>query len=81
MPRARCLRWAITVNAAVATRPMKARPSTETISTIVAGEMMESRGAGSVTVAFRGMTTPAAAAAAESMETPRKIRTSCGAAS
>ena len=44
MPRARCLRWAMTVNAAEATRPMKTRPSTETMSTIVAGETMVSEG-------------------------------------
>ena len=60
---------------------MKARPSTETISTIVAGEMMESVGCGAVTVAFLGMTLPAADAAAESMPIPRKIRTFCGEAS
>ena len=41
MPRARCLRWAMTVNAAVATRPMKTRPSTETTSTTVAGDTTE----------------------------------------
>ena len=80
MPRARCLRWAITVNAAEATRPMKARPSTETISTIVAGDMIVSEGCGALTVALPGMTSPAAAAAAESSDTPRKIRTFCGAA-
>ena len=37
MPSARCLRCAITVNAAVATSPMKTRPSTETTSTTSAG--------------------------------------------
>ena len=78
MPRARCLRWAITVNAADATSPMKARPSTETISTIVAGDTMVSVGCGAVTVAFLGMTLPAADAAAESIDIPRKIRTFCG---
>ncbi len=41
MPRARCLRWAMTVNAAVATRPMKTSPSTETTSTTVAGDTTE----------------------------------------
>ncbi len=58
MPSERCLRWAMTVNAAVATRPMKTRPTTETMSTIVAGEKMESSGVGAVTTADLGMTSP-----------------------
>ena len=39
MPSARSRRWAITVNPATATRPMKTSPSTAITSTIVAGGM------------------------------------------
>ena len=78
MPRARCLRWAMTVNEAVATRPMKTRPSTEMMSTMVAGERMESSGVGVLTTALFGRTSPAADAAAESRDSPRKIRTWLG---
>ena len=82
MPRARCLRCAMTVNAAVATSPMKTRPSTETMRTMVAGERTESSGMGVLTVAPFGMTSPAAEAAAESFkDSPRKIRTWFGLAS
>ena len=81
MPRARCRRCAMTVNAAVATSPMKTRPSTEMMRTIVAGERTESSGMGVLTVALFGMTSPAAEAAAESRDSPRKIRTWFGLAS
>ena len=54
---------------------MKTRPTTETISTTDAADRTELLGAGVVTIAFFGMTSPACDAAAESRDSPRKIRT------
>ncbi len=81
MPSARCLRCAMTVNAAEATSPMKTRPSTETISTTSAGSNGLSEGCGYETFALAGMMSPPFDTAEDSALTPRKIRTWAGWAS
>ena len=54
MPRARSLRWAITEKLATDTRPMKARPSTSTSRTPIAGEIPPDSALGVMTVAAAG---------------------------